>query len=671
MPDTNLDLAGALPDALDGGLIVLSEAHRITLWNVWLAKASGIRAQDAVGKTIAELFPAANTQYLDDAIAAAFGAGVSTLLTHSLHPQLFPLNTRAGRTLIHDVMVSRGAAGPEAFCLIQIVDVTIAVERDRILRRRQNARYDAVVDSAPDVILTLDADDIIQLANPAALRQFGYVAQELVGKPADVLFPGEAAWSSSLRAIKEGSSLVQPVQMTGRRKDGSATRLEASLSRWHGESRIFITAILRDVNERRAAEESRREAARALADLNATLEQRVTERTERLMHAEEALRQSAKMEAVGRLTGGIAHDFNNLLQGILGSLDRVKQLVAEGRIVEVDRFLSGALASANRAAALTHRLLAFSRRQAVDPRPVVLNDLVRSIEELIRRSIGETIDLTVLPAANLWPVRCDVNQLENALLNLAINARDAMPDGGTLSIETANIVLAAPDAAALELEPGEYVALSVRDSGVGMSETVKSHAFDPFFTTKPLGEGTGLGLSMVYGFIRQSEGGVRLESGLGTGTTVEILLPRYVGPAEEALPHAGSSPTQLAKPDQVVLVVEDEALVRMLIVDVLDELGCHALEAATGTDGLRILQSPQRIDLLVTDIGLPGLNGRQLADAARERRPDLKILFMTGYAETALGRSFLGRGMEIIAKPFDMATLTKRVREIIERAPRS
>ncbi len=233
----------------------------------------------------------------------------------------------------------------------------------------------------------------------------------------------------------------QPVEVIGRRKDGSPSYLEVSLSRWRSDSRMFVTAILRDVNERRAVEEAQKQSAQALADLNATLEQRVTERTAQLMEAEEALRQSAKMEAVGQLTGGIAHDFNNLLQGIIGAIDRVQKRIAGGRIGDVDRFLDGAMASAKRAAALTHRLLAFSRRQPVDPRPVDINELIASVEELLRRSIGETIDMKIVSADDLWLVRCDGNQLENALLNLSINSRDAMPDGGTLTIETANVVL--------------------------------------------------------------------------------------------------------------------------------------------------------------------------------------------------------------------------------------
>jgi PAS domain S-box-containing protein len=672
MADAEQDLSRAVFDSLDTGLILLDRKQRVGLWNGWFAARCGVTSEAGFARTFDEIFPQGDFARLRSAIGAAFESGVSSLLTHSLHPSLFPLKTRAGRTLIHDVMVSTVAYKSSTLCLIQIVDVTVAAGREQILRERQNARYDAVVDSAPDVILTLDAQGTIQLANPAAQEQFGYASKELVGQPSGVLFPGERIWDDAWRAVLNGQTITQPIEVSSRRKDGSLSHLEVSLSRWRSESRTFVTAILRDENERRAAEEARREAARALEELNATLEQRVTERTARLMQAEEALRQSAKMEAVGQLTGGIAHDFNNLLQGILGALDRVKMRISEGRIGDVDRFLDGAMQSANRAAALTHRLLAFSRRQPVDPRPVDINVLIPSVEELLRRSIGETISMKIVAADDLWLVRCDGNQLENALLNLAINARDAMPDGGTLTITTANLALDARQAVQWELSAGEYVSLRVGDTGVGMPADVRARAFDPFYTTKPIGQGTGLGLSMIYGFVRQADGSVRIDSEVGKGTTIEILLPRFAGEAEAPTVSEPAADDQRERghKNEVVLVVEDEAVVRLLIVELLGDLGYHALEAADGPSALRILQSAQRIDLLVSDIGLPGLNGRQLADAGRERRPGLKVLFMTGYAEDAAGKSFLAKGMEIITKPFTTDVLATKLREMIENGPR-
>jgi PAS domain S-box-containing protein len=669
MPDSQQDISRAIFDSLDTGLVLLDDQRRVALWNGWFAAACGIGSDVAVGKKIEELFPQSRLERLKSAITAAFGSGVSSLLTHSLHPVLFPLKTRAGRTLVHDVMVNVVSAGSMKLCLIQVVDVTVAAERDRVLRERQNARYDAVVDGAPDVILTLDANGVIQLANPSAQKQFGYASDEFVGQAASFLFPDQAVWDDTRCAVMDGIAVPQPVSVVARRKDGSLTHLEVSLSRWRSDGRVFITAILRDVNERFAAEELQRRASQALADLNATLEQRVVERTAQLMQAEEALRQSAKMEAVGQLTGGIAHDFNNLLQGIIGALDRVKSRISEGRIGDVGKFLDGAMGSANRAAALTHRLLAFSRRQPVDPRPVDINDLIASVEELLRRSIGETVTMTVESAPDLWPVLCDSNQLENALLNLTINARDAMPDGGTLTIQTANVIVDMRKAVQLELTAGEYVSLRVGDSGVGMPADVRARAFDPFYTTKPIGQGTGLGLSMIYGFVRQSDGSVQIESENEKGTVVEILLPRYNGPISGTLVPEQSKDDQSAGRNEVVLVVEDEGVVRLLIVDMLTDLGYRVLEAADGPSALRILQSAQRIDLLVSDIGLPGLNGRQVADAAREKRPTLKVLFMTGYAEKAAAKSFLGTGMEIITKPFTMDILAVKIREMIENKP--
>lgn len=668
MPELHSELPQAIFDELDTGLIILDRDLRVAKWNPAFAAMCGIGEAAASGRTLEDIFPGGEAERLRVAIIAAFDSGVSSLMTHSLHPQLFPLKTRAGRKLVHDVTVS-ALGGDPRLCLVQISDVTAAAGRERVLRQRQNARYDAVVDSAADVILTFDSNGIIHLANPAARRQFGYAAGELVGRNIDILFPHGDDWNETRSAIMEDRPVRQPVPLIGKRKDGSPSHLELSLSRWQSENRWFVTAILRDMNERHAAEEARRVAAEALAEANATLEQRVGERTTQLMQAEEALRQSAKMEAIGQLTGGIAHDFNNLLQGIVGALELTQRRIEAGRIVEVGRLLDGAIASAERAAALTHRLLAFSRRQPVDPRPVDMNRLIGSVGELLRRSIGEGITMNVVQGEDLWLVCCDGHQLENALLNLSINARDALPHGGTLTIETSNVTLEPRQSSLWELPAGEYVSLRVTDTGVGMSPDVKARAFDPFYTTKPIGRGTGLGLSMIYGFVRQSDGSVRIESEVGKGTTIWLLLPRYGGKINETAAVETTSDHQVKGGNEIVLAVEDDAVVRLLIVDVLSDLGYRTLEAEDGPSALRILLSPQRIDLLVTDIGLPGLNGRQLADAAREKRPSLKVLFMTGYAESAASKSFLAPGMEIVPKPVKMEVLAAKIREMIETKP--
>jgi PAS domain S-box-containing protein len=407
-------------------------------------------------------------------------------------------------------------------------------------------------------------------------------------------------------------------------------------------------------------------AEQALADLNATLERQVRDRTAELMAAEASLRQSQKMEAVGQLTGGLAHDFNNLLTAISGSLELLDRRLAQGRISDLDRYLRTAQGAAKRAAALTHRLLAFSRRQTLDPKPTDMNGLIFDIDELIRRTTGPAITVTVSSAPELWSVLVDPNQLENALLNLCINARDAMPDGGGLMIETANETLNAVDARTLEIDAGGYVSLSVTDTGVGMTPDVIARAFDPFFTTKPLGEGTGLGLSMVYGFARQSGGQARIASELGNGTRVTLYLPRYLG-EQYLVQEPVDAQTVQPGGGETVLVVDDEAAVRVLVKEVLDELGYQILEAEDGNSGLEILRSVRRVDLLVTDVGLPGgLNGRQLADAALMVRPDLNVLFITGYAENAvIGEGHMKPGMHVMIKPFSLEILGRRIREII------
>jgi nitrogen-specific signal transduction histidine kinase/CheY-like chemotaxis protein len=391
------------------------------------------------------------------------------------------------------------------------------------------------------------------------------------------------------------------------------------------------------------------------------------EQAEALAAAEAALRQAQKMEAVGQLTGGIAHDFNNLLQGITGSLDMAEKRLGEARLREVEKFIAAARASSSRAVALTQRLLAFSRRQPLDPRPVQANHLVSSMDDLLRRTMGEQIEVALRLAPDLWPALCDPHQLESAILNLAINARDAMPNGGRLIIETSNAELGRQDAAGRpELVPGPYICLGVTDTGTGMPARVIEQAFEPFFTTKPLGQGTGLGLSMIYGFIRQSEGDVRIESELGRGTTVKLYLPRFAGELPEPEHQAAPASLETAR-HALVLVVEDEALVRDLVLEVLAELGLSSIAADSGSAGLEILRSKQKVDLLITDIGLPGLNGRQMADSARLLRPDLKILFMTGYAETtSMGPDVLEPGMAMITKPFPIGALAERVRMMVE-----
>jgi PAS domain S-box-containing protein len=419
--------------------------------------------------------------------------------------------------------------------------------------------------------------------------------------------------------------------------------------------RAIGTAI--DITERKKIEQ-------ALKDLNETLEQRVAEEVDQRLKVEEALRQAQKMEAVGQLTGGIAHDFNNMLTGVIGSLDLVQRYIASGKMERVGRYIDAATTSAHRAAALTERLLAFGRRQSLDLRPVSVNELVGGMEDMLRRTLGEQVALATHLSPDLWAGSTDANQFESALLNLCINARDAMPHGGKLTIETANTHLDdryARDHA--EVSPGDYVVICVSDSGTGMAQTTIEKAFEPFFTTKPVGQGTGLGLSMIYGFARQSGGHVRIYSELGQGTTVKLYVPRYHGTLEVVPEQKATVPVGHG---ETVLVVEDDHSVRMIVLEVLDELGYHAIEATDGQTAIPVLQSDRKIDLLVSDVGLPGLNGRQIAEIARQHRPNLRVLFITGYAQNAAVRGgFLDHGMEMITKPFALDALATKIREML------
>jgi signal transduction histidine kinase/ActR/RegA family two-component response regulator len=415
---------------------------------------------------------------------------------------------------------------------------------------------------------------------------------------------------------------------------------------------------------------ARKQAETDLLRANQLLEERVAERTKALVseaderkRIEGELRQSNKMEAVGQLTGGLAHDFNNLLQGISGNLERIRIRADQGRTGELGRFIDSAMGSTERAASLTQRLLAFSRRQPLEPQVIDVNELIRSMEDVFRRTVGPFVEVKIDLMDDLWLTLCDPNQLESSLLNLVINARDAMPDGGQFTVETANVVLpdlaiAPRDVGPVGLPSGGYVAVFVTDTGTGMTPKITASAFDPFFTTKPVGQGTGLGLSMVNGFVHQSGGSVTLQSKVGQGTRVGIYLPRPHG--------SGLISAVLLKP--VIMLVEDDQSVRTAIIDALSDLNCTVLEALNARLAIDIMDTSARIDLLVTDIALNGgLNGRQLAEAARRRRPSLKVLFITGYASNTVDGqgTALPPGTELISKPFSLAVLAAKVQSMI------
>jgi signal transduction histidine kinase/ActR/RegA family two-component response regulator len=404
-----------------------------------------------------------------------------------------------------------------------------------------------------------------------------------------------------------------------------------------------------------------------LSRLNQTLEQRITDEIRERMEVEKALRQAQKMEAVGQLTGGIAHDFNNMLAVVIGSLDLLGRRLG-GADARAKRYVDAATDAARRAALLTQRLLAFSRQQPLRPEPIDVNKLVGGMSDLIRGSLGSDIRLETVLVASGWRVHADPNQLENVLLNLAVNARDAMPDGGRLTIETQKAHIDARYAAAnLGVPAGQYVLVAVTDTGSGMPPDVIAKAFDPFFTTKEVGKGTGLGLSQVYGFVKQSGGHVKIYSEPGQGTTVKVYLPRLIGPEHDGTEEELSAELPNGDSQEVVLVVEDEPAVRQLSVDALGELGYHVLEADGAAAALRLLEAHPEITLLFTDVVMPDLNGRKLADEALQRRPDLKVLFTTGYTRNAVVHNgVLDPGVELIGKPFTIEELAAKVREVLD-----
>jgi len=438
-------------------------------------------------------------------------------------------------------------------------------ERDRLWRNTQ------------DIQVVIDGSGIFNAVNPAFTAILGWAAEDVIGKSVFdfIVSDDESVTDQALRNARTQN--LPTVENRYRHKDGGFRWIS-----WvAAPDRGLIYASGRHIT----AEKDQAEA---------------------LKQVEEALRQAQKMEAVGQLTGGLAHDFNNLLAGISGSLELMQTRMQQGRLTDVDRYMTAAQGASKRAAALTHRLLAFSRRQTLDPKPTNVNRLAAGMHELIQRTVGPGIPVEVVEASNLWPALVDPPQLENALLNLCINARDAMPDGGRITVETANKWLDEQAARKLDMPEGQYLSLCVTDTGTGMPPEVVARVFEPFFTTKPIGEGTGLGLSMIYGFAQQSGGQVRIYSEVGQGTTVCIYLPRHYGEIADDDPTAQLAVMPRSEQGETVLIVDDEPTVRMLVSDILEDLGYTAIEAGDSATGLKVLQSDVRIDLLVTDVGLPG-----------------------------------------------------------------
>ncbi|MEA2727059.1 MAG: hypothetical protein QOF70_1534 [Acetobacteraceae bacterium] len=509
-------------------------------------------------------------------------------------------------------------------------------------------RFRLLVEGVTDyAIYMLSPEGIITNWNAGAQRIKGYSSSEIVGKHFSCFYVAEDVDAGLPDRALARARLEGRYEAEGwrRRKDGSRFWAGVVVDAIHDEGKLIgFAKITRDLTERREAQLQ-------------------------LDQSREQLFQSQKMEAVGQLTGGLAHDFNNLLAGISGSLELMKKRIAEGRLTEIDHYVAAAAGAASRAAALTHRLLAFARRQTLDSKPISPNGLVTDMVELIQRTIGPAIRLKIVLAPSLKLILCDPHQLENTLLNLCINARDAMPDGGQLTIETADVVVEHSAARERELDPGRYAVIYVTDTGTGMSSDVLQRAFEPFFTTKPIGKGTGLGLSMTYGFIRQSGGQVRIDSEVGKGTVVRLYLPQHKGEVDKEVWQVQKVEPSETGCGETILIVDDEPTVRMLITEVLAEAGYVPIEAIDGVSGLKVLQSNVRIDLLISDVGLPGgINGRQMADTARLGRPGLPILFITGYAASAaIASGDLESGMHVLTKPFTMDALASRVKWIIEQ----
>jgi PAS domain S-box-containing protein len=631
-----------IQSVVDYAIYMLGPEGHVVSWNTGAERIKGYAAKEIIGEHFSRFYT--DEERVDGVPAKALRIAAETGRFTAEAWRVRKDGSRFWAMVVIDPIVEDGK-------LIGFAKITRDMTEQRAAQLavlESERRFRHLVHGVTDYALyMLSPEGQVINWNVGAARIKGYLESEIIGQHFSRFYtPEDRDAGVPERALgiarREGHFGAEGWRC---RKDGSRFWASVVIDAIHDDNGELIgfAQITRDLTERREAQMQ-------------------------LEQSREQLFQAQKMEAIGQLTGGLAHDFNNLLTGISGSLELLSSRLSQGRLGDMERYIATARGAASRAAALTHRLLAFARRQTLDAKPTNPNQLIASMQDLVQRTVGPGIAVETVLAVGLWPTLCDPNQLENALLNLCINARDAMPDGGRLTIETANTWLDERAARQRDMQPGQYVAICVTDTGVGMPSAVLARAFDPFYTTKPTGEGTGLGLSMIYGFAKQSNGQVRLYSEVGAGTTARIYLPRHQG---DAVDDEGVQPelSQAARAEagDTVLIVDDEPSVRMLVAEVLGELGYTAIEAADSVSGLKVLQSDVRIDLLITDVGLPGgMNGRQMTDAARQRRPKLKVLFITGYAENAaISNGHLEPGMHVLTKPFAMDKLASKIKDII------
>jgi PAS domain S-box-containing protein len=635
-----------IQEVADYAIYMLSPDGRVISWNPGAERIKGYTADEIIGEHFSRFYTE------EDRAAGVPGNVLMTAATAGrFRAEAWRVRRDGSRFWAHVVVNPIRRDGE----LIGFAKITRDMTEQRQAQQaalESERRFRLLVQGVTDyAIFMLDLGGHVANWNTGAERIKGYAASDIIGCHFSRFYtPEDLAAGVPVVALekarREGRFEAEGWRL---RKNGERFWASVVIDAVYDDGQLVgFAKITRDLTERRQAQ--------------LQLEQ-----------SREQLFQAQKMEAVGQLTGGLAHDFNNLLAGISGSLDLLSARIAQGRYKDLERFVAVAQGAATRAAALTHRLLAFSRRQALDPCLTDVNHLIAGMEELVRRTVGPAVELRMDTADGLWSTWIDGNQLENALLNLCINARDAMPDGGRLTVTTANCQLDRQTAQLRDLPAGRYVVLSVSDTGTGMTPDVMAKAFEPFYTTKPEGQGTGLGLSMVYGFVRQSGGQVRISSRPGQGTSICLYLPFHPGQAD-----ASETPADHGKPPpngagRTVLVVDDEPTVRLLVTEVLHDLGYTILEAGDSEGGLRLLQSDVSIDLLVTDVGLPGgMNGRQMADAARSVRPGLRVLFITGYAPNDdISRIQMEPGMHVLSKPFALEALTTQIASILskERSP--